>query len=351
VLKISNKSIIKYWNLGEISTILPFGTGHINDTYKVETETQDYILQRVNKNVFLTKELVANYEVLADGVKKYHEENRTKITPQILKTLDDRYHHIDKVGAAWRLVEFIPNSVSYDISPDPAISYEAAKSVGRYQLFLNTIKPNLIQDTIPNFHDLEGRLLAFRNACDTCEKQLFKNAEREIEKSKSFAFISSNLTRLLKNLPLRVTHNDTKLNNIIFDRTNWLVIDLDTVMKGYVMFDFGDMVRTFTSPAMEDEKDISKTDFRIEHFEALTRGYLEALKYDLNQQEKESLLPGALYIIYEQVLRFLTDYLNGGVYYKTAYPEHNLVRARTQLKLLSYLLDNEKELTRVVNSL
>jgi len=330
---------------------MPFGSGHINNTYRVVTESQDYILQRVNKNVFLTKELVANYEVLAGGVKKYHEENRTKITPELLKTLDGKYHHIDKEEAAWRLVEFIPNSVSYDISPDPAISYDVARAVGRYQLFLNTIKPNLIQDTIPNFHDLEGRLLAFRNACDTCEKQLFKNAEREIEKSKDFAFISGNLTRLLKNLPLRVTHNDTKLNNIIFDGSNWLVIDLDTVMKGYVMFDFGDMVRTYTSPANEDEQDLKKVIFRTEHFETLTRGYLDVLKQDLNQQEKESLLPGALYIIYEQALRFLTDYLLGGVYYKTNYPEHNLVRARTQLKLLSYLLDNEKELTRIVNSL
>jgi len=330
---------------------MPFGSGHINNTYRVVTESQDYILQRVNKNVFLTKELVANYEVLADGVKKYREENRTKITPELLKTLDGKYHHIDKEKAAWRLVEFIPNSVSYDISPDPAISYDAARAVGRYQLFLNTIKPNLIQDTIPNFHDLEGRMLAFRNACDTCEKQLLINAEREIEKSKDFACISDNLTRLLKNLPLRVTHNDTKLNNIIFDGSNWLVIDLDTVMKGYVMFDFGDMVRTYTSPANEDEQDLKKVIFRTEHFESLTRGYLDVLKQELNKQEKESLLPGALYIIYEQALRFLTDYLLGGVYYKTNYPEHNLVRARTQLKLLSYLLDNEKELTRIVNSL
>ena len=335
----------------KILSCKPFGTGHINDTYKVETETQDYILQRVNKNVFLTKELVANYEVLADGVKKYHEENRTKITPEILKTLDDRYHHIDKEGSAWRLVEFVPNSVSYDISPDPAISYEAAKSVGRYQLFLNTIGPDLIQDTISNFHNLKGRLHTFLNTCETCDDQLFKNAEREIEISKGFAFISANSTQLLKNLPLRVTHNDTKLNNIIFDGSNWLVIDLDTVMKGYVMFDFGDMVRTFTTPVAEDEKDLTKVIFRMDHFEALTKGYLEPLKDDLSKPEKESLLPGALYIIYEQTLRFLTDYLNGSIYYKTAYPEHNLVRARTQLKLLSYLLDNEKELKRIVNSL
>jgi len=332
----------------KILSCKPFGTGHINDTYKVETETQDYILQRVNKNVFSTKELVANYEVLADGVKKYQEENRTKITPQILKTLDGRYHHIDKVGAAWRLVEFIPNSVSYDISPDPAISYEAAGAVGRYQLFLNTIKPNLIQDTIPNFHNLKGRLQTFLNTCETCEKQLFRNAEKEIEKSKDLAFISGNSTQLLKNLPLRVTHNDTKLNNIIFDGSNRLVIDLDTVMKGYIIFDFGDMVRTFTSPADEDEQDLKKVIFRTEHFEALTRGYLDVLKQDLNQQEKESLIPGVLYIIYEQALRFLTDYLNGGVYYKTNYPEHNLVRARTQLKLLQSLVDQEYVLNKMV---
>ena len=351
MININNKSIANYWGLDEVSSIIPFGTGHINDTYKVETEVQEYILQRVNKDVFLTKELMANFEVLAKSATKYHKENGTKITPEIFKTLTGRYHYIDKEGAAWRLVEFIPDADSYDISPDPSISYQAAKAVGRYQLFLNTVRPDLIQDTIPNFHNLEERLQTFLNTCETCDEQLFKNAQKEIEKSKKFAFISDNSRQRLKNLPLRVTHNDTKLNNIICDGSNWLVIDLDTVMKGYVMFDFGDMVRTFTSPADEDEQDLSKVVFRTEHFEALAGGYLDALKHDLNPQEKESLLPGALYIIYEQTLRFLTDYLNGSIYYKTNYPEHNLVRARTQLKLLNSLLVREKELARLIYSL
>ena len=128
-----------------------------------------------------------------------------------------------------------------------------------------------------------------------------------------------------------------------------MVIDLDTVMHGNVMFDFGDMVRTFTSPALEDEKDISKTDFRIEYFKALTMGYLEPLRDNLTEKEKASLFTGALYIVYEQVLRFLTDYLNGNVYYKVAYPEHNLVRTRTQLKLLNLIVKNQSECKRLIS--
>ncbi len=150
------------------------------------------------------------------------------------------------------------------------------------------------------------------------------------------------------NLPLRVNHNDTKLNNIILDGAKWMVIDLDTVMKGYVMFDFGDMVRTFTSPAFEDEKDLSKTEFRFAHFEALTKGYLKPLNQALTETEKESLLDGAFYIIYEQVLRFLTDFLKANVYYKVAYPDHNLVRTRTQLKLLKSIIEKESELRTII---
>ena len=224
----------------------------------------------------------------------------------------------------------------------------AAKAIGTYQVFLNTIDPDQPCDTIKAFHNLPGRVQVFNDTLETCDKSLLVNANREVDLSKQFAFIEVETRAVLDKLTPRVTHNDTKLNNILFKDGKCLVIDLDTVMKGFVMFDYGDMVRTFTSPAMEDEKDLSKTTFRIDHFEALSKGYLEVLKPELNDLEKETLLLGALNIIYEQVLRFLTDYLKGNVYYKVAYPEHNLIRTRTQLKLLELILSQRTELEQII---
>ncbi len=328
---------------------MPFGSGHINDTYRVVTESQDYILQRVNGKVFRTQELVNNYEVLIDKVSNYQDASGQKITPDIFQNKSGNYHLIDPDGSAWRLVEFITNADSFDISPNPEISFKAAKAIGKYQLFLNTIESPLVQDTIVGFHNLPSRMKAFVEAVDSADKALIDTAAREVEQSWKLSYIVQGTEKSLAQLPPRITHNDTKLNNVLFVGNEVLMIDLDTVMKGNVMFDFGDMVRTFTTPAAEDEKDLTKVVFRIDHFEALTKGYLEPLKDDLSQPEKESLLPGALYIIYEQALRFLTDYLNSSIYYKTVYPEHNLVRTRTQLKLLESVIQKQPGLEKIIS--
>lgn len=283
-------------------------------------------------------------------MKSYQERCGIKITPDIYKTKNGVHHFIDPEDSAWRLVEFIPEAMSYDISPDPEISYEAAKAIGNYQLFLNTIDPDQPCDTIRGFHDLPARIKTFNETLVSCNNKLAGKAEEEIRQLNSYAFIEEEAVEILKELTPRVNHNDSKLNNILFKDGHCLVIDLDTVMKGYVMFDYGDMVRSFTSPVSEDEKDIGKTDFRIDHFEALTRGYLEVLKEELTVIEKKSLIIGALYIIYEQVIRFLQDYLRGNVYYKTAYPDHNLIRTRTQLKLLKSIVSRKQELVDIINN-
>ena len=312
------------------------------------TGAEDFILQRVNNKVFRTSELVNNYEVLVNSVLEYEQKTIQKITPRIYKTKSGKYHYVDEDDCAWRLVELIPDAESYDICPEPVVAYKAAKAIGEYQLFLNTIDPSLFQDTIVGFHNLPKRFKAFEDAVHNAEKHLLESSKKEIKESLELAYIVSETTKVLDGLPVRINHNDTKLNNVLFKDDEVLVIDLDTVMHGNAMFDFGDMVRTFTSPAVEDEKDIAKTDFRIEHFEALARGYLEPLKDELTEAEKKSLLSGAFYIIYEQVLRFLTDYLRGNVYYKVAYPDHNLVRTRTQLKLLELIIQNQSELNRMI---
>ncbi len=267
----------------------------------------------------------------------------------ILQTKEKKYHLIDDENFAWRLVEYIPSAISYDISPGVEISYRASEAVASYQLFLNTLDLSSVKDTITNFHDLAGRFKTFQQVIKNADCQLLLKANSEIKQIMSLRTIVEQTSKMQVQLPNRVIHNDTKLSNIIFTGNKGLVIDLDTVMPGKLMFDFGDMVRSYTSPVAEDEPDIDKTILRADHFRAIVKAYLGVLNGKMFKAEKSSLLLGAKYIIYEQSIRFLTDFLQGNKYYKTNYPEHNLVRAQTQLKLLQSLIEQELELKRIVN--
>ena len=343
--------ISQFFSNEEVLHVKPFGSGHINDTYLVRTTEEPFILQRVNQNVFDTTALVNNYNILNMAVEKYQRERGLSLTPKMLRTNQGDYHFIDKDGAAWRKVEFLPESKSYDITTDTRISFAVAEAYGKFQLFLNTLNTDSFQDTIPQFHHPENRMKQFEKALKNASKDFLDKAAPEIRQIKKLGAIGSEITLLLNSgkLPQRLSHYDTKLNNVIFYSEQPYVIDLDTVMRGTILFDFGDMVRTFTSPAAEDESDIDKTIFRLDHFEALAKGYLAVLKDEISDTEKQNLLLGAKAIIYEQSLRFLSDYLNGNIYYKTAYPEHNLVRCRTQLKLLSEIKKNESKALHIIN--
>lgn len=348
MLSIDNRSIGHFWQLDEISEVRPFGTGHINDTYLVTSEQRQFILQRVNKKVFNIPKLVSNYELLCRSVTKYEKQEGLKITPVIFKSRNGAHHYIDDENFAWRLAEYIPGARSYDISPTPEVSYEAAKAIGSYQLFLNTLDPDQPCETIRSFHNLAGRITDFEKTIERGYPSRLKSSSEEIAYLKSLAFIQTESAETLKALNARVIHNDTKLNNVLFTEKGQLVIDLDTVMKGYVMYDFGDMVRSYTSPVAEDEKNSSRVVLRMDHFEALTQGYLEMLRNELSADEKGSLYTGICYIIYEQAIRFLTDYLNGDLYYKTDYPEHNLVRTRTQINLLNEVINRRAEMEKII---
>lgn len=293
--------------------------------------------------------MVSNYEILFSALDDFQKRKGLKLTPALYRTTSGKFHFIDGEGYAWRLAELLPRSVSHEVADDPEISYLAAKALGKFQLFLNTLPQNKFNETIVNFHDLPRRFNDFKTSLNNGKTELRKNAQTGIDKAEEYSFIVSQSMVSGENLPARITHNDTKINNILFAEKQVMVIDLDTVMPGAIMHDYGDMIRTFTSPAAEDEPDPEKVIFRTEHFEALTKGYLEALKDNLTAEEKKSLLSGAKSIIYEQGLRFLTDYLNGSMYYKIVYPEHNLVRARTQFKLLESIVENEKKLNEIIN--
>ncbi len=329
----------------------PFGDGHINDTFLVETKNSRYILQRVNKNVFRTEALVHNYNIFLNFLNSYEQDKNIKITPAILKNQSGQYHIIDKEGFAWRLAEFIPGTSSYQISPDTKISFKAAEAMGKFQQFLNTLPPGQFEFTIINYHNPASRLNAFKEAVKTAPNDLLEKAQKEIEFSLAHQNIVDEYDAVLPALIQRITHNDTKLDNMLFYGDKVLVIDLDTVMPSTVLFDYGDMVRTFTSPAAEDEKDETKTIFRTNHFEALTKGYLRGLNGNIEPVEKNNLLLGARAIIYEQTLRFLTDYLLGNPYYKVKYAHHNLVRTKTQIKLLAAIEQNKNKLQEFILSL
>lgn len=345
---IDDKPVNHFWTVGELNSITPYGHGHINDTYLVVAENGHFILQRINNQIFQTDALVNNYEVHVRAAIRYQYKYNCKFTPLILQTREKGYHYIDKSYHAWRLVEYIPAAKSYDISPDPTVSFQAAEAIGKYQRFLNTLKIASIQETIKGFHNLSGRLKTFQMIIKLADCQLLLEANKEIKQLMALTRIVEKTSKLLPTLPTRIIHNDTKLNNILFAGNKVLVIDLDTVMPGKLMFDFGDMVRSYTSPTAEDDTVIDKTILQTDHFRAIVKAYLGVLKNEITQSEKLSLLAGAQYIIYEQCIRFLIDFLQGNKYYKTSYQTHNLIRTRTQIKLLQSLIEQESELKRII---
>lgn len=347
------KNIINKFELdGHFLSSKPFGNGHINDTYLVEIEnngnTLAYILQRINSDVFKNPEHVAhNIEKALNHLKEKGVE--------LLKTYSSEGSPfvIDSDNNYWRLYNFIPNSKSVDVIEFSSQAFEAAKSYAEFQQFLLDVNPHDFYETIVDFHNLDFRISQFEKAVKEDVSDRLKNITSEIAFVKERFSTSTKVKELLakKKLPLRITHNDTKLNNVLLDVNTGkglCVIDLDTLMPGSVLFDFGDMVRTFTSPVAEDEKDAKKVEVRIEIFEEICRGYLSVLSNKLTQSEKENLLLGAKYMILMIGLRFLTDYIQGDTYYKTHYSDHNLVRARNQFALLINLEDKEKKLCSII---
>ncbi len=352
MIEVSTKILNRFFNEGEIIDIVEYGNGHINNTYLVSTNNSKFILQQVNSKVFNTENLVNNYSYLIKSASGQGFSG--KLFPKFIPDRSGIIHFFDSDGTAWRLNEFIKNSSSYAISPDIIITEKAGRSMGKFQLFLSKLKADKFKDTIPDFHNPLRRLNEFEDALIVADPVLQKTAEQEIAFAIKNKDIALQMSDILRNnqLPVRVTHNDTKLDNILFDNDNdhAYVIDLDTVMKGSILFDFGDMVRSITSLAKEDEKDLTKISFNIDHFEALCQGYLPELKTLITPSEKENLLLGALSIIYVQSLRFLTDYLSGNIYYKVGYKTHNLDRSRTQFKLMEEILKSNSKATDIIES-
>ncbi len=338
-----NKIISKFDIKETIKTINPYGNGHINFTYLVETVTlcgydKRYILQAVNKNVFPDGEgLMSNVEKVIKFLKASGADARGVMS--LVAATDGHYYHIDEEGNCWRVYDFIEDSICLDRVESTDDFYECGYGFGNFQKLLNDFPVDTLKETIPDFHNTPKRYENFLKAVeeDVCGR--VKDVLPEIEFIKSEKDFYSILFDNMKagKLPLRVTHNDTKSNNVMLDaktRKALCVIDLDTIMPGFSVNDFGDAIRFGASTADEDEKDLSKVSMDLNLFEVYTKGFLDGCGGLLGKDEIMLLPEGAKMMTIECGMRFLTDYLQGDTYFKTSYEGQNLDRSRTQIELV-----------------
>lgn len=327
-------------------TAKSFGSGHIHDTYKLElhgTDPSTYLLQRVNHNVFRRiAEMTSNIVLVA----QYLQEH-TRLDPweRALVPVSDRtgsycYYSHD-TDSYWRMFVFIDTGFSHDTISDKRQALEGGRAFGRFIHRLNGLEAGLLHETIPYFHHMGKRLTAFQLAVENDLASRAQSVTDLIESMYARADAMCEILRLGDQglIPLRVTHNDTKFNNLLLDRDDRAVcvIDLDTVMPGFVHYDYGDAVRTGVNTAAEDESDLSAIGIQEAYLEAITVGFIAETRDILTESEKNSLHLGPEMMTYIMALRFLTDYLAGDTYYKIKYPIHNLVRARAQYALLLQL--------------
>ncbi len=339
----------------------PYGSGHINDTFCVEVDQAGlrlrYILQRLNSNIFKQPiPLMENVKRVTDealrSLKAEGCKEAVRCTLTLIPALDGKPYGQDDEGNIWRVYPFIERARTYDMIENTDQCVQVARAFGNFQKLAAELPGEPLFDTIPDFHDTSKRLETFKAAIATDPLGRASSVQKEI----NWFLAREEDCHLVVNylasgeLPMRVTHNDTKLNNVMLDDVTGegiCVIDLDTTMPGSSLYDFGDMIRTSTSPAAEDEKDISLVTMRMEYFEALAQGYCAAATF-LTPLEK-SLLPfsGKL-LTMECGMRFLTDYLEGDVYFKIKRPEHNLDRCRTQIALVESIESQLDEMKAII---
>lgn len=315
-------------------------SGHINYTYKVEGD-EIFILQRINKEIFKHPEDIAeNLRIASLHLSRHHPEYLFLNT---LKTESGEEMAFDSDGFPWRLFPYIENTTTIDEVESETQAYHAAEAFGKLTRNLSTVDVRLFKETIPRFHDLTLRYSQFEDALRGSEKERRDSSGAVIKSYVNQNHLVEKYKQLIGSgeLQLRIVHNDTKINNVLFDSQKdqvLCVIDLDTLMPGYFIYDLGDMVRTFVSPASEDEQDLSKVVVRKKIYDAILEGYLSQMEARLTASEKQTIDLAGPIMTYMIGLRFLTDYLNGDTYFHTAYPRQNLVRARNQMHLLELLL-------------
>ena len=333
----------------KILKIETIGEGHINDTFFLKTNTnRNYLLQRINHLIFKEVEaLMDNISRVTSHINQSNLSNSAKAilrAPTVIFTKDNKSFFLDIFGNYWRCYTYIPHEPIKRITP--AIAMEGGKAIGMFQTILSTLPGNQLYETIPDFHNLKMRLKALYKAVEENNSGRLKQVEKEVD----FIFAREDellrIHKLESNglIPIRVTHNDTKFNNILFDkgRSAVAIVDLDTVMNGSVLYDFGDAIRTLCNTAVEDESDLTKVNFNKRLFEAFVNGYLSVTSATLKHVEVDLLAFSCKLLTYIMAVRFLTDFLNGDVYFKVKSQIHNYQRAANQLKFLECI---EKDFT------
>ena len=343
--------------VGNPLSIEPYGSGHINVTYLVTTDKQRYILQKINNNLF------TEVDKLMNNIKLVTEFNRQKILARggnpdreslSLVYTKDGAPYVKTQDGYFRIYKFITNAVAYQVVEKPEHFYQSAVAFGNFANLLAEFNATELFEVLPNFHNTEKRFNDFINSLSADKMDRAKLIKKEIDFVLARKDYCGRIVNLLKSgeMPTKVTHNDTKLNNVMLDATTGkpvAVIDLDTIMPGSICYDFGDSIRFGCNPAAEDEKDLSKVNFDINLFEQYVKGYLSALGESITAIEKQNLATGAILMTYECGMRFLADYLDGDIYFRVKREGHNLDRARTQFKLVADMEKAFDKMQEIVN--
>ena len=355
------KKIVSNFKIdGEFISCERYGEGHINETYLLSTskdgKTVQYILQKINDKLFPVDKLMSNIKLVTEFnrnkiIEKGGNPDREALSLVYTKTGDS---YIKTEEGCFRVYIFITDAIAYQVSPSAECFYESAVAFGNFANLLSEFDASSLYEVIPNFHNTEKRFRDFEASLKADKMNRASLVKEEIDFYISRKDYCSKIVSLLrsKEMPTKVTHNDTKLNNVMLDaKTNKsvAVIDLDTIMPGSICYDFGDSIRFGCNTASEDEKDLSKVNFSLELFEAYTKGYLSALNGNITKVEKDNLVYGAIIMTYECGMRFLADYLDGDVYFRTHREGHNLDRTRTQIKLVKDMENCLDKMIEIVN--
>ncbi len=347
---------------GTVEECIPYGEGHINNTYRVvcdqEGKKNRYILQSINGNVFKEPEKVMeNIVNVTAWLKRRIQENggdAERETLNLIKTRGGNSYYFDPEGTCWRMYYFIRDAVSFEQVKDVNDFYQSAVAFGRFQRLLADYPAQTLHETIPDFHNTQDRFCKFKEVLkkDPCGRAA--DVTEEIQFVLDREELAGALCRLQEKgiLPLRVTHNDTKLNNVMFDKENRMpicIVDLDTVMPGLSVNDFGDSIRFGASTAAEDERDLEKVSCDLELYEAYVKGFIEGCEGALTEAELDNLPLGAIMMTFECGMRFLTDHLDGDHYFKIHREGHNLDRCRTQFKLVKDMEEKLEQMKAIVN--
>ena len=350
-MKFNVNNICKQFNLdSRIDTVSELNSGFINDTYLATAASGNkYVLQRINTIVFKDVENVIKNKIL---ISEHLSNSNSKYKAvRFIKTCNNKPYYKDSKSNYWNLMTYIPNSITHDVATNSNLVEEAGKLYGDFIIQAADLNLEKLVETLPGFHSIPLRYKQFDEALKNAKEETKNNAKNEIEfiiKCKEEMYELSKLKEKNK-FPVRVTHNDAKLSNILFDKDDkgLAVIDLDTVMPGIVAFDFGDSIRSICTTTAEDDTNLDATRINLDFYKAFCKGFAKTTKHILTASEIKYLPLGAKTITFIMGLRILTDYLNGNIYYKVDYETHNLVRAKNQFKLVKSIQENYKTMQQI----